>query len=151
MSRPDTLRSTADSLWKFIAVGCIGFAVDASLLTAIVEFTGWAPWQARIPSFISAVATTWLLNRRYAFAGRGMQRDTVEAVFYGAIQLGGAVLNFAVFTICLWRAPHLRTMLIVPLAIGAIAGLAFNFALSNGLLYASMRSDQRGVRSHAEN
>ena len=140
----DALRNTTDALWKFIAVGCIGFVVDALLLTAIVQVTGWAPWQARIPSFLAAVATTWLLNRRYAFAGRGLQRDTVEAVFYGAIQIGGALLNFAVFSFCLWRFPQLGTMLVVPLAIGAVAGLTFNFALGNGLLYASARAGQRG-------
>lgn len=126
------MRNTADALWKFIAAGCIGFAVDALLLTAIVHLTGWAPWQARIPSFLTAVATTWLLNRRYAFAGRGLQRDTVEAVLYAAIQVGGALLNFAVFSVCLWRFPRLDTMLVMPLAIGAVAGLAFNFALGNG-------------------
>lgn len=137
-------RNTVNALWKFMAVGCIGFIVDAALLTAIVGSTVWAPWQARIPSFLAAVATTWLLNRRYAFAGRGLQRDALEAVLYGAIQIGGALLNFAVFSLSLWRFPRLGTILVVPLALGAVAGLAFNFALGNGLLYASVRSNRRG-------
>lgn len=144
MVQQTDIRNTGDALWKFIVVGCFGFVVDAALLTAIVALTDWAPWRARIPSFLAAVATTWLLNRRYAFAGRGLQRDALEALLYGAIQIGGALLNFAVFSLSLWRFPRMGTILVLPLALGAVAGLAFNFALGNGLLYASARTSRRG-------
>lgn len=123
------------TLRKFVLVGGIGFAVDALLLTLIMRGTGWPAWQARIPSFLCAVVTTWLLNRRYAFAGRGLQRRSLEAVLYASIQVSGAVLNLAIFSACLWYFPPLNRAPMVALAIGAVGGLACNFTLSNGLLY----------------
>lgn len=137
-------RSHAVELWrgptwgpflKFLLVGGIGFAIDATLLTAIMHATNCPPWQARIPSFLVAVTATWLLNRSLAFAGRGLRRRSMEAFLYGTIQVCGAVLNFTVFTLCLRYFPLMIEAPAVPLAIGSAAGLAFNFSLSNTVLY----------------
>lgn len=134
---------TSYTLRRYIIVGAIGFLVDASLLTMIVDVTGWWPWQARIPSFLAAVLVTWILNRQYVFPGRGPERTSVEAALYALIQAGGAACNFALFSLLVWWLPVLEKTLVLPLAGGAVAGLAFNFVASNGFLYARTRIGER--------
>jgi putative flippase GtrA len=135
--------STARALGKFGVVGGTGFAIEAVLMTVLTHF-GWTPWQARIPSFLTAVLATWVLNRTYTFAGRGLERRSVEALFYIGIQLCGAGVNLAIFALCLLQWPRLLQMPVIPLAIGASGGFAFNFLASNAWLYARSRATARG-------
>ncbi|MBL8266850.1 MAG: GtrA family protein [Steroidobacter sp.] len=128
----------------FLAVGSIGFVIEAVILTALTSYAAWSPWQARIPSFLTAVLVTWALNRRHTFPNRGLQRRSTEAFFYTAIQGGGALINLGIFGVCLALAPALREAPIIPLAIGAVGGFVFNFALSSKWLYSRLRSGQSG-------
>jgi putative flippase GtrA len=138
------LWSTVRAVRSFAIIGGAGFAVEAILMTALTQFAGWSVWYARIPSFTTAVLVTWLLNRSLTFAGRGPQRRSTEALLYGVIQLCGAGINLAIFALCLLWWPQLARQSVVPLAIGAIGGFAFNFAASNGLLYARRRTHAGG-------
>lgn len=117
------------------------------MLTALTQLAGLAPWYARIPSFLTAVLVTWALNRSYTFAGRGLQRRSVEVLSYVVIQVCGAVINLAIFGVCLFYWPSLRTFPVLPLAIGAIGGFAFNFGASNAFLYARRRSGVSAMNS----
>ena len=132
----------ARELRNFVLIGGLGFAIDATILTVLTSLFGWAPWYARIPSFFTAVLVTWALNRRHTFAGRGLQRLSTEAFIYIVIQICGAAINLGLFGACLYYAPRLRTMPVIPLAIGAIGGLAWNFTASNFLLYARRRTHE---------
>jgi len=133
-------RSTSQELLRFVAVGSVGFVVDAVILTTLTLYAAWSPWQARIPSFSSAVLITWALNRRHTFPRRGLERPATEAFFYTVIQGGGALINLAVFGACLVLWPNLEHVPVVPLAIGAVAGFAFNFLLSSKWLYSRLRA-----------
>lgn len=140
---------TVRRLWSrelrsFAVVGSIGFAIDAALLTLLTQCAGWTPLHARIPSFLLAVAVTWLLNRRYTFRGRGLQRRSLEGFFYLSIQLCGALLNFGMFSLCVQNFPHLSRMPVVPLAFGALAALLLNFSASNIMLYVRPRAPTSG-------
>lgn len=128
---------------SFAIVGAIGFAIEAVLLTALVKFVNWTPLQARIPSFLIAVMTTWWLNRQHTFAGRGLERRSVEGFFYIAIQACGALINLAIFGACLHFTPGLAKIPVLPLGIGAAAGFVFNFVSSNAALYSQARADRR--------
>jgi len=132
-------RSTRELL-TFVAVGSIGFVVEAAILSTLTVYAHWSPWQARIPSFLWAVLITWALNRRHTFPQRGLERRSTEAFFYTVIQGGGALINLAVFGACLALQPQLAYIPVIPLAIGAVAGFAFNFLLSSKWLYARPRA-----------
>jgi putative flippase GtrA len=136
-----TTRETARAVRNFALVGGVGFAIEAVMLTALTRWAGWAPWYARIPSFLTAVVVTWALNRRHTFAGRGLERRSTEAFFYIAIQVGGAVVNLAIFGLSLLYWPQLRALPVLPLAIGAVGGFVFNFGVSNAFLYARRRAE----------
>jgi len=125
---------------SFATIGAIGFSIEAVILTALTSFAGIEAWKARVPSFLIAVLTTWTLNRRHTFAGRGLDRPSVEAAGYVAIQLCGAAVNLLIFMACLAVAPVLRRIPVIPLGIGAVGGFACNFILSKTLLYSRART-----------
>jgi putative flippase GtrA len=133
-------RRSPRQLLSFAAVGGIGFVIEAVILTTLTRFADWTPWHARIPSFLTAVVVTWLLNRRHTFAGRGLQRRSVEGFFYIVIQVCGALVNLAIFGACLIVMPQLARLPVLPLAIGAVGGFAFNFLASSRMLYSRLRA-----------
>lgn len=133
-------RRTMRQVLAFLAVGSVGFLVEAVILTTLTVYASWSPWQARIPSFLSAVFITWALNRRHTFARHGLEHRGTEAFFYTMIQAGGALINLAVFGVCLTLQPKLSHAPVIPLAIGAVAGFAFNFLLSSKWLYSRLRT-----------
>lgn len=137
-------RRTFREALSFLAIGGIGFVIEAVILTSLTLYAGWSPWRARIPSFITAVLATWALNRRHTFPNRGLQRRSTEALFYATIQSGGALINLGIFGACLTLMPELARVPVVPLAIGAVGGFAFNFVLSSKWLYARLRPGHGG-------
>lgn len=117
-------------LAQFIVAGGIGFAVDAFLLLQLAA-QGWTPFSARLVSFLGAVSVTWLINRRGAFGDRRAQQAGAAAGEYSRYLIAqslGAGINLAVFAVTLWLLPSLREQLILPLAVGSICALFFNYA-----------------------
>lgn len=125
---------------NFATVGAIGFVIDAGILAALTHGAGWSPWAARVPSFATAVLATWLLNRRLTFPGRGLQRRSVEALGYGAIQACGSGINLLVFGLCLATVPRLAAMPVIPFAVGSGVAMIFNYVALKRLLYARERT-----------
>lgn len=138
-----TLRDTVRAMRSFALVGGAGFVVESIIMTVLIRLAAWQPWHARAPSFALALLVTWLLNRTLTFPGRGPERRSVEAFFYILIQIIGGGLNLLVFAVCLHYWPQLGKVPVVPLAIGAAGSFGFNFAASNGLLYARRRAEVR--------
>ncbi len=113
----------------FVAVGTVGFAVDAGVLTALVRYGGANPYAARIASFAVAVVATWALNRRFTFESSA-DSATARASEYGryfSVQVIGASANLVVYSICLMIWPQLIAWLVMPLAVGSAVGLIINF------------------------
>lgn len=135
------LRSHGPSLAAFTATGAAGFMIDAGVMSALVDALNWHPVKSRAVSFPLAVTTTWLLNRRFAFRGRGTTNRSAEYLGYAVVQALGALLNVGVFLICLELWPRLAAMPVVPLTIGALAGLLFNFTLLRGVVYRRSMAD----------
>jgi putative flippase GtrA len=114
------------SFLRFGLVGTVGFLVDGGLLQALVGLAGWGVIQARILSFPVAVFATWLLNRHFTFeandgaAGRSFAR-------YVAVSLGGASVNFIIYTVLVLSVAPMAALPIMPLAIASIVALAFNY------------------------
>jgi putative flippase GtrA len=135
---------TLREMLSFLAVGGVGFLVEAVIITSLTLYAQWSPWQARIPSFLTAVLVTWALNRRHTFPNRGLSSRPTEAFFYTAIQGGGALINLGIFGLCLILLPSLAQIPVIPLAIGAVGGFAFNYLFSSKWLYARYRTDPRG-------
>lgn len=112
---------------RFGLVGAIGFAVDASILTALTRLAAIDPISARFVSFPTALALTWYLNRSWSFTGR---RSTIGREFlnYLGVQSLGFICNFVVYTLLVLWAPWPFAMPLPALIAGAIVGLIANFS-----------------------
>ncbi len=78
---------------------------------------------ARGISLPIAYAATWLSNRYWTFADRRSDQKVAEFARYAAVQLSGAAVNMGCYSLLLINFEILREYLIVPLAIGSIAGM----------------------------
>lgn len=111
--------------YRFSAVGAIGFVVDASAFTLLHSI--WqAPHLARLGAFLVAVATTFVLNRRYTFKMRAKSRPLVY--FIGqTVSLG---MNMSVFSLVIWHPIWLPWQYYVGLVLGSIAAIFINYEMS---------------------
>jgi len=114
-----------------LAVGLVGFAIEGFILTALVQYGEWSPYSGRLVSFTTASFATWVLNRRFTFSAASassLRSRASEYSRYIVVQVGGAASNLAVFVAVVWVRPELAAVPVVPLAIGAAAGLVVNFS-----------------------
>lgn len=113
----------------FTFVGGVGFLVDGGMLTLLSQYYGFDIYLARLISFSSATMVTWVLNRRIVFR-QEVNPDrpkSLEYARYLLVQVTGAGANLAIFILIIMVAPTLKDYPIIPLAFGAIFGLAINF------------------------
>lgn len=123
------------SLLRFTAVGGIGFCVDAGVLTVLMK-AGWGIIPSRSVSFLLAASVTWLMNKIWTFRGSGKRGARREYALYLAAQLVGAGINLGVFFVLIFLSPGLREFPVIPLAVGAIVSLGFNFIISKRWVFA---------------
>jgi len=112
------------SFIRFGMVGTVGFIVDGGVLQLLV-WAGWGPIAARLVSFPAAVLATWLLNRTITFRDEGPALRSLGR--YIVVSLGGAAVNFLVYTTLVLASSAMAALPIIPLAIASIIALAFNF------------------------
>lgn len=112
---------------RFAVVGGIGFIVDATVLTILVNGMGMGPISARGFSFSVAVTATWWLNRRWAFKDSQRVRRGPEYARYLAAQVVGAGINLAIYLAVTYLYPALGLVPVIPLAIGSGVAMVFNF------------------------
>lgn len=124
--------ATRTKVCRFALVGATGFAIDAGVLSALA-LLNWNLYAARALSFAAAVICTYALNRRLTFrvAPASKRIESTTAAGYGVIQMGGALVNLAIFSGLVWQNPHLGDWPVAPLAVGALGGFVFNYLLSS--------------------
>lgn len=111
-------------------VGALGFAVDGGLLMLLTTGFGLSPVLARCFSFPLAVTATWLLNRRWTFAGGAAVAPARQYAVYTLIQLAGLAVNFSVFTALILWLPAFERWPLAALALGAGLAMCLTYLLS---------------------
>ncbi len=125
----------AEGLWLyffFALAGGTGFVVDAAILQAGVAL-GLAPGVARVPSFLAAVATTWIMNRSFTF--RTAKAPSWREFFHYLFAMSfGLVVNYAVFLAVIWASDLARDWPVLALIPATLAGMVLNFVTSRIIL-----------------
>ena len=80
---------------RFLLVGGMGFCIDAGLTYLLIQLT-LAPWLARIPAILLAMAFTWLANRYFTYRVN-KARSTNEAMRYAFVALIMALINYLIY------------------------------------------------------
>lgn len=120
----------------FGLIGTVGFAVDSLILLFLVKYQGFDLVISRMCSFSSAVFATWVLNRTFTFANSDINiKKSKEYAQYLVVQIIGAFINFSVFFVLIYSIDFFKDMLILPLAIGALFSLIFNFIVTKKRIY----------------
>jgi putative flippase GtrA len=116
---------------SFVAVGLVGYVVDAAITYACAKYLGLSPELARPPGFIVATVVNFLLNRAITF--RHSRAPLVRAfVRYCAVASAGLAVNYAVYSACVLMAPRFGVALtpaILPVfvAVGVGAAMVLTF------------------------
>jgi len=119
---------------RFLIVGGVGFAIEATLLTYFATLPYVGAVKGRAISLPVAVLATWWLNRTLTFQSRNNPHR--ESLLYFLVQMLGAATNFGVFIVLVSAFPTLRSIPVVPLFIASIFGLIVNFGLSKKYVFA---------------
>jgi len=131
-------------LTRFALVGGLGFLVDASVLTLLVNGLDKNHFSARAVSFALAVTVTWLANRRWTF--EPTEHRGKEYAGYITTQIIGAVINLGIYVLLIQLLPQLAKLPVIPLACGALVALIFNFFTARRFVFQAVRqTDPRTV------
>ena len=119
---------------RFVVVGGLGFCMDAALLQVFLRL-GLGYYTGRIPSFLIACAVTWVVNRLWTFKAGRQAGKVRQAALYLGVQCVGWATNLTVYALCLLLLPQLKSLILIPLALGAGAGMVVNFLGSKHLAF----------------
>jgi putative flippase GtrA len=114
----------------FCIAGTLGFAVEARGVQALVSWVGLDALLARLISFLCAVTTTWLFNRRFTFVSTREEGALREGARYLGAMLGGFGVNYAVYAALVIGFAQVRNWPVLGVAAGSIAGLIVNYVSS---------------------
>jgi putative flippase GtrA len=112
---------------KYFGLGVIAFAIDALVFQSAVSLLGVSPYIARIASFVVATTAAWLMNRTFAFRDAENIRPALQWAKFFAANLVGGCVNYLMFALTLAVIPLTRTYPVLALAVGSLAGVAFNY------------------------
>jgi len=129
MTRVPRFSVLALQFTRFGMVGVVGFIVDTSTFLFLGHVAGIQVYPARALAFVPATLATWMLNRRFVFrtsSSGGRKRD--EYARHLGTQTFGIAINFLVFWLAVRSGLGRGSAQVVPLMLGSIAAMLFNFA-----------------------
>jgi putative flippase GtrA len=118
----------------FGLVGVIGFLVDSGVLYLLKSSMGL--YYGRLFSFISAVLTTWILNRHLTFSKRasGLSLFTEFSRYFG-LMLGGGVVNYVSYALLVYFVEFVARQPVWGVAVGSCAGMMVNYLLARFFIF----------------
>lgn len=117
---------------RFCAVGVLGFVIDASITTLLS--TELQPLLARVPAFLAASIATYNLNRAWSFSHTGSSSWRGYRTYVVTTSVG-ALINYAVFMVVVIVGGSLTWVIVTGVALGALAGLVFNYAAASRVVF----------------
>ncbi len=126
-------------LLLFAVVGCIGFAVDASVLSLVKGALGL--YAGRLISFSASVLVTWMLNRAFTFSDRASGKSKLqEFATYALLMLAGGSVNYGIYAMCVAFFARVYEQPVLGVAAGSLAGMMFNFFGAKKFLFKRSRT-----------
>jgi len=128
--RPMLLRQ----IFAFGLVGVFGFVIDASTLY-LARWIGLGLFAGRIVSYLTAVTTTWALNRHFTFSGQSNRVVLHEWLLFMLSQLSGAAFNLGIYWWLVASSTRVASQPVLGVAAGSLAGMAVNFLVARKFVF----------------
>ncbi len=137
----------SSQLLRFGLVGGLGYVVDSGVLYAMLSL-GLGFGTGRLLSFLCAVLTTWLLNRRFTFTElpSGKRPDSEgkyplirEGLRYLAAMSFGGVLNVGTYAAVMAIFSYHAALPAIGVAAGSLVGMVANFVSAKWWVYSQKR------------
>lgn len=114
-------------LLLFCVAGALGFLVDASVVSLLVNVLDWNPYLGRLVSFLCAVVATFVFNRRYTFGRTSSKPLWRQWSEYLLAMTGGFAVNYGAYAVLVHQLALVREWPVLGVAAGSVLGLAVNF------------------------
>jgi len=124
-------------LARFLQVGAIGFAIDATVLWALVYPFAMPPISSRVISFLATISVTFVLNARYTFSVPIRESSKTR---YAVIQIVGAGINFLAYSVLVlggWLGP------LWSLVVGSALSSLHNFLMIRAFVFGDANDRSR--------
>nr|BCN22392.1 hypothetical protein [Vibrio mimicus] len=118
---------------KFLFAGAIGFLVDCISMYILLYYIG--PFLAKIVSFLLAVITTWLINRKFTFGREKRRSISKEFFLYLSSMLFGGAVNFLVFSLFILIYGSENRGLFIAMCLGTVSALCLNYFSSSRIVF----------------
>jgi putative flippase GtrA len=116
----------------FCVSGGLALLVDIGVLLACRPWLG--DYGGRALSFLAAATFTWLFNRHITFKGPKPVGIWAEYTAYLSSMLVGGAINYGAYAASLQALEAVRAQPAWGVAIGSLAGLAFNFVAARRIM-----------------
>jgi putative flippase GtrA len=123
---------------RFALIGTAGFLVNEGTLWLALNVLGANKYVAGLLAFIVAVTFTWWGNRKLTFHERAVHGPWAALFEWGRFVIAnslGFAVNYSIYVSLVTFAPSPENSPYLALACGAIAGLFFNFVMSNRVVF----------------
>jgi putative flippase GtrA len=115
---------------RFVAVGGVGFIIDAGILSALMRFAGMGPYSARAISYLVAATCTWALHRTFTFnRPHGGSWIYQWGRFLVANAFGG-ILNYGIFCALVAEILFFTRNPVLALALSSAIAVVVNYVVS---------------------
>ncbi len=132
---------------RFTMVGVLGFVVDSTVLYFCLHGLGLGLYSGRLVSYLFAASTTWYLNRTLTFGDHSPPgRQWARFIATNGI---GAMVNYGSYSLIVALLPPGILVPLLGVAVGAVAGLGFNFTASRRLVFKPDAAGDRPTRTRA--
>lgn len=132
---------------RFVMVGVLGFVVDSAVLYLCLHGFGFGLYGGRLVSYLVAASTTWYLNRTLTFGDHSPPAG--QWARFIATNGIGAMVNYGSYSLIVALLPAGTFVPLLGVAVGAIAGVGFNFTASRRLVFKPDGAGARSTRTRA--
>lgn len=123
----------------FALAGGLGFLVDAGVLFISIDSLGLIG--GRLLSFACAVLTTWLINRRFAFADCAtVVGKRYELMRYVLAMAPGGLVNWAVYGLAMTMLPAADVRPLLSVGLGSVIAMLANLAAAQTFVFRTVRA-----------
>ena len=119
---------------RFAAIGVGGFLVEASFVY-FLNTSGLDLISSKLIGYFFAVIFTWSLNRNVTFKKFKSVNWIGELMMYFSATFIAALVNNGSYILLIFLIPFFEAYPILAVAVGALAGMFFNFFSSKKIVF----------------